>query len=189
MSYQSLLGALLPPVSYSPDQSMLSAELYAEGNAIEAATTAADRVKNAVTPLYAEAMLPDWERVLLITPSSSDTYQSRLNAVLSKLNETGGLSISYFVNLASNIGYQIAIDEPQQFRAGISRAGDRINADEIIWVWSVYVAGGHVKTYGFRAGESAAGERLTSYSDPIIEAVLNDLKPAHTLVYFSYQES
>lgn len=187
MSYQSLLGALLPPVSYSPDQSMLSAELYAEGNTLEAATTAADRVKDAVTPLYAETLLPDWERVLAITPASSATYQSRLSAVLSKLNEVGGLSIPYFVSLAASIGYTISIDEPQQFRAGIGRSGDALYEQDIIFIWRTTISGSSTSVYRFRAGSSVANERLTAFSDPIIESAFNDLKPAHTFVYFAYE--
>ena len=33
-----------------------------------------------------------------------------------------------------------------------------------------------------------AGERLTVFSDLVIEEVMRDLKPAHTSVYFAYQE-
>ena len=39
----------------------------------------------------------------------------------------------------------------------------------------------------FRAGISAAGERLTDFGDPIIETFFRDLKPAHTYCYFAYQ--
>jgi len=187
MSYQSLLSALLPPVSYSPDQSMLSAELYAEGNTLEAATASADRVKNAVTPLYAETLLPDWERVLAITPASSATYQSRLNAVLSKLNEVGGLSIPYFVGLAASIGYTISIDEPQPFRAGTSHVGDTVYIPDIVFIWLTTVTGSSTPVYRFRSGSSVVAERLTSFSDAVIESVFNDLKPAHTFVYFAYE--
>ncbi len=40
----------------------------------------------------------------------------------------------------------------------------------------------------FRSGESAAGERLLSFGDPVIEQVFEDLKPAHTFVYFAYED-
>ncbi len=187
MSYQSLLGVLLPPVSYSPDQTLLSAELYAEGNALESATTAADRVKNAVTPLYAEALLPDWERVLAITPASGATYQARLNAVLSKLNEVGELSIPYFISLAASIGYTISIDEPQPFRAGTSHAGDTVYIPDVVFIWLTTVTGSSTPVYRFRSGSSVPEERFTSFSDAVIDSVFNDLKPAHSFVYFAYE--
>nr|EIL1983693.1 phage tail protein [Providencia rettgeri] len=41
----------------------------------------------------------------------------------------------------------------------------------------------------FRAGGSIAGERLSFWADSVIETVFNDLKPAHTFCYFTYQES
>lgn len=46
-----------------------------------------------------------------------------------------------------------------------------------------------MRIYPFRAGVSVASERLTAFSDPVIEAVLRDLKPAHTFVYFAYEET
>ncbi|AVY92870.1 MULTISPECIES: YmfQ family protein [Microvirgula] len=185
--HRELLTLLLPPVSYAPDGSALRAGLRAEGGALDATQTGAGRVRGAVTPFFAEQLLPDWERVCGITPSVDMPYQQRLQNVLAKLAETGGLSIPYFIRLAAGMGYRITIAEPQPFRAGINRAGDRLWAADIHWVWQVIVHGGQQLVYRFRAGQSAAGERLTAFGDPVIEAVMNDLKPAHTFVYFAYQ--
>ncbi|KQB50893.1 phage tail protein, partial [Neisseria meningitidis] len=113
--------------------------------------------------------------------------QRRVLAVMAKLNETGGLSIPYFVRLAEAAGYQIQIDEPQPFRAGVNRAGDRLAPQEIMWVWHVNVRGGNNRITRFRAGISAAGDRLTDYSDAVIESLFNRLKPAHTAIRFTYR--
>lgn len=187
MNHAELLALLLPPVSYAPTGSALQAELLAEGKALDTALASADRAQDAITPFFAEQLLPDWERVCGITPPASAGYQQRLQAVLAKLAETGGLSIPYFTHLAAGMGYQVTINEPQPFRAGINRAGDPIFAEDIMWVWQVIVAG-QSRSYLLRAGQSTAGERLTSFGDPVIETVFNDLKPAHTFVYFAYQE-
>lgn len=196
--HAGLLALLLPPVSYAaqqiplgdaPSGASLQAELAAEGKALDAALASADRAQGAVTPFFAEQLLPDWERVCGITPPANAAYQQRLQAVLAKLAETGGLSIPYFVRLAAGLGYRVSINEPQPFRAGVNRAGDTLWVPDILWVWQVLVHGGSALAYRFQAGLSAAGERLTAFGDPVLEAVFNDLKPAHTYVYFAYQEA
>ncbi|MCG9021630.1 DUF2313 domain-containing protein [Laribacter hongkongensis] len=188
--HAGLLARLLPPVSYDPNGRHLVAGLTAEGRVLDAAEASARRAAGGVTPFFAESLLPDWERVCGVTPPAGAPYQQRLQAVQAKLAETGGLSIPYFTRLAAGLGYRIAIDEPGPFRAGISRAEDVLWTPDILWVWRVRIRGADsVRIYPFRAGVSVASERLTAFSDPVIEAVLHDLKPAHTFVYFAYEET
>lgn len=186
---KNLLSLLLPPVAYDTQQPALSAELSAEGNAFDATDESANNALNAVAPFFADNLLSDWERVLGLTAQSGASYQQRQQRVLAKLAETGGLSIPYFTRLASSLGYTVTIDEPQPFRAGTNRAGDRLYVEDIIWVWVVNVKNSGTLVYRFRAGNSAAGERLTLFGDPVIEEVFQDLKPAHTFCYFAYQEN
>lgn len=188
MKFVSLLSLLLPFDSYQPNQPRLSAELTAESNAFDAIESSSLFALGAVTPFYADKLLADWERVLGLVAPPDSGYQQRQQRVLAKLSETGGLSIPYFVRLAANLGYVITIDEPQPFRAGINRAGQRLYVDDIPWVWVVNVKNSNTMIYHFRAGSSATGERLTSFSDQVIEALFNDLKPAHTFCYFTYEE-
>lgn len=189
MRFSPLLGLLLPPVAYDPTQPNINAEIQAEGNALDAASSLANAVLGGVTPFYANNLLVDWERVLDITAEPEASYQQRLQVVLIKLSESGGLSIPYFTRIAASAGYEITIDELQPFRAGVNRAGDTLMVPEVIWVWRVNVFGSKLQTFKFRAGISAAGERLASFSDSVIETVFNNLKPAHTFCYFTYQES
>lgn len=186
MSHADLLATLLPPVSYTPTATVLASELAAEGQALDVAQRNADRVTAAVTPYFAEQLLPDWERVCGITPPAGAGYQQRLQAVLAKLAETGGLSIRYFTQLAAAVGYSVTITEPQPFQAGISQAGDSIELPDVVFVWRVDVAGG-TQLFAFAAGLGSAGDALTTFGEPVIESLFNDLKPAHTFVYFTYQ--
>lgn len=186
-AHAELLARLLPPTSYDRNGPRLVVELTAEGNALDAAQTSADAVANAVTPLFAQQLLPDWERVLELTPAADATIQQRIAAAVAKINQTGGLSIPYFTQLATSLGYTIAIVEPQPFRVDSSRIGDTIYIEDIIFVWQVVVEGAPNLSYYFRVGQSAVGERLLSFSDPLLESVFTDLKPAHTFVYFAYQ--
>ncbi|MEN4243898.1 DUF2313 domain-containing protein [Serratia marcescens] len=186
--YAELLGLLLPPKSYSLDGKQLSAELLAEGNCLARAEIKSDEVLNGITPFFAVSLLSDWERVLAISVDSSMTIQQRRQQVLAKINATGGLSRKYFINLAKSLGYNITIDEPEPFRAGINRAGDRLWVPEIIWVWIVNIDDAQVPVYRFRAGSSVAGERLMTFGQNLIENIFQDLKPAHTQVVFNYKE-
>ncbi|WP_410499717.1 YmfQ family protein [Chitinibacter sp. S2-10] len=190
MNHAELLARLLPPVAYQPNQPRLAAELTAEGKALDNAQAYSDKVLAAITPFGAGEMITGWERVCGITPPANAGYQQRLQAVLAKLAETGGLDIPYFTRLANGLGYTVTIEEPQPFRVGTSRAGDAINHHDVIWCWRVHVAAGSTGLlYQCRAGVSCSGERLLAFGDPVIEAVFTDLKPAWTFVDFAYQGS
>lgn len=189
MSHVDLLPLLLPPVSYDPKASKISSSLTANGLALDRAEDSGNRVRDAVTPFGAGDLLQDWERVLALTPPPEAGYQQRQARVIAKLRETGGLSRAYFIGLAAGLGYTITIEEPQPFRAGINRAGDSLYIEDVMFIWRVNVQGSASRTYRFRAGQSAAGERLTTFSEPLLETLFEDLKPAHTFVYFAYQEA
>lgn len=188
MNYRDLLASLLPPVAYDASQLKLDAELTAEGNAFSLISSTADEVTGAVTPFFSAGLMGDWERVLELTPGEDDSWQQRLDAVLIKLAETGGLSRAYFIKLAATAGYSITIDEFEPFRAGVSRAGDVIYVPEIIYVWSVNVKSS-VTVYYFRAGASLPGERLSTFGDRVLETIFENLKPAHTYCYFTYEDN
>ena len=186
-SRRDLLAMLLPAVAYDTAQVSLNAELTAEGNVFDKTDTTAGNVLGGVTPIFSGDLLTDWERVLGLTPDSDDSWQKRLESVLIKLSETGGLSREYFISLAWSIGYTITIDELDPFRAGQGRAGDYLYEEDIIWVWQINIIGSEIPSYLFRAGESYAGESLEEYGDSVIETWFNDLKPAHTLCIFTYR--
>ena len=183
-----LLKELLPPISYQPQPGgLLDAQLQAEARQHDLAFMHINSVLNAINPATSGDLIVLWEKELAITPDVGQTYQQRVQSVIAKLNETGGLSIPYFINLAKKAGYQIEIREPQPFRAGSSRCGDPLYIKEIIWVWHVQVNSKARQIWQFRAGMSTAGERLSSFSDPVIEEMFQKLKPAHTLCVFFYK--
>ena len=186
MGYRETLLGLLPPVSYARTAPRIRAQAQIDGKALDEVQEHGLTVTNAINPATSGDMLLDWERVLGLIPDGK-TRQERMLAVLAKLNETGGLSIPYFVQLAAAAGYQIQITEPQPFRAGVNRVGDRLGHEDVIYVWRVNIKNGNNHIYQFRAGVSTAGERLSGYGDAFIERVIQDLKPAHTDVYFTYE--
>ncbi|CAB1206782.1 MULTISPECIES: YmfQ family protein [Serratia] len=188
MTHQQLLAALLPE-AYGVSEQVLSVELSAEGQALDKSYAYSGDVINGITPFYAKNLLADWERVLGLTPLPDTTYQQRIENVLSKIRAVGGLSINYFISLAKKMGYTITIDEYEPFRAGINRVGDTIYSKDILWVWRINLKDLVIPAYKFMAGVSVAGERLTMFGDAVIESMFNELKPAHTYVYFTYSNT
>lgn len=186
MSHADLLARLLPPVSYDPSAPHIAVELAAEGAALDAALENADILLDALSPLGAVDLVIDYERTYALTPAPGATLQARQRAVLAKMAEVGGLSRDYFIQLAGALGYQIRITEYKPFRAG-SRAGDILsNEQDWLFTWRV---GTTETTYTyFVAGISLAGEPLRSWGNDALEALIDDLKPAHTHVLFAYGE-
>lgn len=187
--YRQLLLKLLPPVSYDRNGKNIRVDFDAYGNALNQVQNYAKKALNAVTPFYADELLEDWERVLGLATNKSTLYQVRLNRVIEKLMEIGGLSIPYFISLAKKMGYEITITEgaSEIFRAGVNRAGDPLGDQGLMWVWRVNVKSQFKDIYYFRAGVSRANDPLSQYSDPVIESVFNDLKPAFTHCTFFYE--
>lgn len=183
--YQDILLGLLPPVSYARNARYIRYQADVDASVFESVSESVRQVSDTIDPEQAGALLENWERVLGLD-GGGKLYQQRLAAVLAKINAIGGLSIAYFVQLAEAAGYRITIEEPQPFRAGENRAGDRIAPEDIIWTWRVHVTGSSQQIWLFRAGRSRSGERLSEYSDSVIESIFEDLKPAHTWVGFAY---
>ena len=186
MRHQTLLAAMRPPVSY--DTVGETAEIKAEAGVFDIVADHAEGVKNAPFPDAENDYLYRWEELLAITPPAGANTQQRTDAVLAKLNALGGLSIAYFTAIAESAGYTVNIYEEDQFRAGESCAGDCLNTEDAIWRWCVDISDGKATAYIFRAGQSRAGDRISVYTDPIIETMFEELKPAWTYCRFEYEE-
>lgn len=188
--YLNMLALLLPPVSYNPNGRNMRAELMAEATLYSRADRAGSNMLTAINLTSCVDFLADWERVYALNPSPGDTLQQRRQRILAKMSETGGLSRAYFIQLAKALGYGISITEPEPFRCGRNRCGDRLWTPDIIWVWIVKIESGEkIPVYRFRCGASATGERLTSFGRNYLEGIFQELKPAHTQVVFDYSES
>lgn len=140
-------------------------DIALSGKQLDAAQTSADGLLLEMYPDRASDRIADWERVCGLTPATGATLQTRQNTVLRKLRERGGMSRTYFIALAAVLGHTITIDELLPFMAGWSRADDHIYVEGVRWIWQVNVA-------------STATE---------LEALFEELKPAHTAVIFNYE--
>lgn len=189
--YRNQLGALTPPGQALPDQTESEWQKLLTALADEYA-----RVDGRLHDLVQEGnpestteLLPDWER-LLDLPGPCDTLpetiQERRLAAHGKLIRVGGASPTYFIELAASLGYKITITEYRPFRAGFSAAGDSLTNEEWLHHWMVNAE--ETAVVEFSAGQSAAGEPVRSWGEDQLECPVEQLKPAHTVVNFSYGE-
>jgi uncharacterized protein YmfQ (DUF2313 family) len=138
-------------------------DMAIEGDHLDDVQSSGETLLANIYPDTAFELLSDWERLLGLSPDETASVEERVTACVAKFKVLGGLSIPYFTQLAAAMGCTIEIVEPQPFMAGISAAGDTIYDPYIIFCWRVEV-------------ENAAN----------IEDLFQDLKPAHTYVYFRH---
>lgn len=188
--YREQLKSLLPPGQAFPRDPGTTMHDLLDGMSVELARLDA---RSEVLPVEANPsttneLLTDWERIAGLPDKCSgtleQTIQGRRKALLTKLTSTGGQSPSYFIELASSLGYTVTITEYRPFRAGRSYAGDALTNGP--WAFTWLIRAPEVSVTDFRAGLSAAGERLRTWGNDTLECKLNQLKPAHTIAIFAY---
>lgn len=190
--YLEQLKTLLPPGQAFPRESGTTLHSLLDGMSIELARVdgRGEALPIEANPSTTSEMLSDWERVAGLPDKCSgvleETLQGRKNALLAKLSSTGGQSAGYFIELAGVLGYTVTIEEYRPFRAGRSRAGDALTNGD--WVFTWLIRAPETSAISFRAGVSAAGERLRTWGNDTLECKINQLKPAHTIALFAYGE-
>jgi uncharacterized protein YmfQ (DUF2313 family) len=185
VTHAELLALLLPPVSYDPTGTNLSAELSAEGNAIDQALLDAGRARSAIMPYGLPEMLVDWERVYGLPDPCTDpptTYADRLAAVLGKVRAVGGLTPAYFIGVAAALGYTVTITEEEPWTCE-SPCELPANEDDWWFVWTVHAPETTITEF---TCETPCEEPLRSWGNARLECALKRLAPAHTIVHFAY---
>lgn len=117
-------------------------------------------------------MLSDWERVLGLpdpcAPAPTDPVIRRAR-IRAKLSSVGGQSRAYFLNVLQQLGVIATIDEMRPFEMGISGMGDGVGGGEWANTWQVNVPG-----------------NVDADTQALLKCVINQLKPAHTAVLWSF---
>jgi uncharacterized protein YmfQ (DUF2313 family) len=138
-------------------------------------------------PATSDQLLPEWEAALgLPDPCAgeSPTLQGRQQQVVARFTNSGGQSIAYFVAYALTLGYAVTVTEFAPFRAGQSAAGAACGIVDWAFTWQIN-APPETVTY-FCAGLSGAGESLADWGNAVLECEMNAIKPAHTILNFTY---
>lgn len=188
--YLEQLKMLLPPGQAFPREAGTTLHNLLEGISIELARVdgRGEALPIEANPASTNELLSDWERVVGLPDKCSgvleETLQGRKNALLAKFTSTGGQSVPYFIELAATLGYTVTIEVFRPFRAGRSFAGDPLTNGP--WAHTWLIRAPEVSVVEFRAGLSAAGERLRTWGNDTLECKINQLKPAHTIALFAY---
>lgn len=201
------LGAVWPR---DPDSTLYKAALGLNDLFARFATRAAYFVNVEAYPPTALELLKAWERVLglpgkcIAAAYASFTIAERQQAVREKLARRPGRQDRYYMlERAAAIGYQITITEYAMAMAGVCRAGANDTTEaggQLIvrrsicgdpayrFVWRVEITGPRLTWFRAGAGGGRAGEdpHLSIARATDLECILEDVKPAHTKLIFSY---
>lgn len=160
---KKLFPLVLGPIS--------DADMAIEGMILDRAYERQLSVLQEILPSTAVQTIGRYEKEYGIFPRSSN-LQERRNAVVAKVIQRtslkkGGLRRSLFISIAAALGYTINIIESSGlFRAGISKAGDKIYSSSVLWLMRVAV-------YGVS-------------SAPDLEALFTEIRPPHLKLRFEY---
>jgi uncharacterized protein YmfQ (DUF2313 family) len=183
MNNTELLQRSLPPVAYDGTAPLISAELTAEGNALDEAQRSAGALLNEADPRTASATIGDWERVLGLSAVGLGLDQRRA-AAGAKYYQHGGQSRPYFIALAETLGFAGAtISEYAQANCN-GNCNDALysTADLFVWTLNVSVLGGY---FGANCN-SSCNDALGMWGYSTLENAINVANPAHTRARFNY---
>jgi len=148
----------------------------------------AEALLREVDPRAADALLPDYERVLgddpCLGPSSTLPFGIRQALAHQRWTSRGGATPAFFVAVAAAIGVAITITESAPFECGVSQAGDELVREDGRFEWFVNLPA--TTLVEFEAGASEAGSPLGDFIPSPVECLLRRHAPAHTTVYFNY---
>ena len=134
-------------------------------------------------------LLPEWEASLgLPDPCLGPTASiaQRQQRVVVALTMLGGQSAAYMIAVAAALGYSITITTFKPAVYGDSYGRDYAGTPWA-YTWRVTVAA-LVRAYA-TYGSSYYGDYYSSWGSYVLECVLNNIKPAHTILQFAYTGS
>lgn len=141
-----------------------------------------------VDPRTAAELLIDWERVAglpdgcVIDAGIDLSTAQRRAALLARLTMQGSQALSYYVALAADLGYSIEAEEFHAFDVNDDIATP-IRGPAWVHAWQVTSALNQPVDFTVA---SLVTDPLASWSNVVLECVLNRFKPAHTVLVFAY---
>lgn len=187
----SLIGKLPRGFALGMRGGVLDAVLDSIAKVLVQGEADAEKLMDEIDPRTANALLPDFERVLGPDPCGRDlgnqTVEQRQRRAYQRWIAKGGASIPYFVKMAASLGHTIEIEEFWPSKAGVLRSGQALIAEGEQFTWRVKLQ--LISEWIFRTGVNEAGQTLGGLEISDIECELRRLKPAHTQLVFSYLEN
>ena len=186
--YREQLRSLLPPGPALNDGGVGVITQLLQGMAAEFSRvdTRGDALVLESLPNTTTELLPDWERVADLpddcTPAGQ-TVDQRRQALVARFIGNGTPSIPYLTQLAASIGYQITIVKRSARRCG-AQMGTPYGLTAWQFVWEVHAP---LNTVLHRTTGSPMGEPYATWQNSVLECVMRQHAPAHTIVNFIYQ--
>ena len=131
-------------------------------------------------------LLDDFERNFgLPEPckKTPETMAGRREALHEKVIRQGNQSRRDFIALARALGFDITVTEFDAHSVN-STVNQPLQHEAWRFVWRINAA---KQTVRRKTVQSGVNESLASWSNDLLECVINRLKPAHTRVIFAYQ--
>lgn len=186
--YREQLRSLLPPGPALRDGGVGVVSKLLQGMAGEFARVDAsgDALVLESLPNTTTELLPDWERVAALpdncTPAGQ-TVDQRRQALVARFLGNGTPSIPYLTQIAAAVGYQISIVKrsARRYRA---KMGTTYGGTAWQFVWEVHAP---LNTVVHRTSGSSMGEPYATWQNAVLECVIRQHAPAHTIVNFIYQ--
>ena len=187
------LMSLLPPGSALPRDPASNTGRFLAPIAAEMATIEADwdRLLGQITPGNATDLLPDYERVLGPDPCGRDLVlmtpaERQINADL-RWTANGDPTPAEFVGLAARLGIAVRVETFTPPRFGGAVFGRRRGLGPQAYGWKIHAA--PTAVIKARFGRARFGQPRGRIVPPLIECVLRQWVPLHTLAAFVYDGS
>lgn len=188
--YLEQLQALLPPgPAWSKDpQATITKLLGALAGELARVDGRAWQLVEEADPRSTAELFLDWERVMGLPDACAEAFggeqttAQRRSALVGKLTTLGGQSAAYYIGLAAALGFAITITEFHEHTVEDDVEHPLYSA---AWnfAWQVNAA---LNTITEITVEDSVEDPLASWGNALLECVINRLKPAHTIVLFSY---
>jgi len=187
-AHADLLKLLLPPVAYDRTGKQLSDELAAEGAQLDRFAAMVQEILAETDPRTTSYLLADWERVYGLPDECSqpaETIIDRRLRLASKVAETGGISKTYFLQLATALGYQNISITSFKPTSCESPCDAPLMDESFRFLWQVNVPGQQT-VHRIAGCDSSCEDPLEAYKQGPLECLFNKLQPAEAIIQFNY---
>lgn len=186
--YAAQMKALLPRGRVWPFglDTVISATIKGLAGSFARVSQRADDLLGETLPFAVDELLPEWEATLgLPDPCQgpAPTVVQRRQQVIARFAKSGGQTTAYFIDLALQLGYVITITQFTPFRVGMT-VGLPLYGEAWAYAWQVNAALYNLQY--FRVGLNSVGDPLATFGNAVLECELTRVKPAHTILIFSY---
>jgi len=190
--YLQLLLNLLPrgkAWSRQPDGGFYNL-MYGHAAELNRVDLRTEELQREIDTRYTSELLTDHETDLGLPDDCITEVQSLLQRVTNvhvKFIEEGGLHAQSYIDMASDLGYEITITETTPAWAGIAVAGDPCGGQGNIFTVGINVTLSPDDWVYFTSGGSQCGDLLVAVADTsTLQCILTKFRPAHITLYWTY---